>query len=259
MPGIRYPSMINGLPVVTAPVEIDVTTAEKLRLVLREAAANGHATIVVDLTGTRFCDSFGLRVLNAAHRRSLDEGGELRLVLPAGGPVIAILALTALDRFIPCFADLDQALADSRSSHWRQTGRPAEGAEPVVHGMLEASVAAGESGPVIILAGKADQASHTQLAEVLDAQLSGQAAHLIIEVSRLRSADPDSIRALAAAAVILSHRGGNLILMHPQQSVLRMLTTMGADQMLTIRGEGWSTGESNGHSRTVSLDRDCLH
>jgi hypothetical protein len=29
VPGIRYPSMINGLPVVAAPAEIDVTTAEK--------------------------------------------------------------------------------------------------------------------------------------------------------------------------------------------------------------------------------------
>jgi tRNA1(Val) A37 N6-methylase TrmN6 len=40
---------------------------------------------------------------------------------------------------------------------------------------------------------------------------------------------------LAAAAVILRDRGGNLTLIHPQQSVLRMLTTMGAEQMLTIR------------------------
>jgi hypothetical protein len=44
--------MINGLPVVTAPAEIDVTTAEKLQMVLAGAAANGHAVIVVDLTGT---------------------------------------------------------------------------------------------------------------------------------------------------------------------------------------------------------------
>jgi anti-sigma B factor antagonist len=238
VPGIRYPAMINGLPVVSAPVEIDVTTAEKLRLILREASANGHATIVVDLTGTRFCDSFGLRALGAAHRRALDEGGELRLVLPAGGPVVAVLALTSLDRFIPSFTGLDQALDDSRPSHRRQPGRPADGRAPLVHGTLEASVAAGDFGPIIILAGKADRTSHTQLAEVLDAQLSSQATHLTIEASRLCSADSDSIRALAAAAVILRHRGGDLILMHPQQSVLRMLTTLGADQMLTIRGEG---------------------
>ena len=72
----------------TAPAEIDATIADKLQTVLLEAVENGHATIVVDLTGTRFCDSFGLRVLGAAHRRALEERGELRLVLPAaGGPL----------------------------------------------------------------------------------------------------------------------------------------------------------------------------
>jgi len=101
VPGIRYPSMISGLPVVTAPAEIDVITAEKLRMVLLEAAENGHATIVVDLTGTRFCDSSGLNVLAAAHRRAENEGGELRLALPASGTVTRVLAITALDRVIP--------------------------------------------------------------------------------------------------------------------------------------------------------------
>jgi hypothetical protein len=47
VPGIWYPSMINGQPVVAAPAEIDVTTAEKLQTVLDEAAANGHAVIVI--------------------------------------------------------------------------------------------------------------------------------------------------------------------------------------------------------------------
>lgn len=103
--------MINGLPVVTAPAEIDVTTAEKLRAVLLEVAANGHATIVVDLIGTRFCDSSGLSVLATAHRRAQSEGGELRLVLPARGTVTRVLAVTGMDRCIPCFTSLDQALA----------------------------------------------------------------------------------------------------------------------------------------------------
>lgn len=237
MPGIRYPSMINGLPVVTVPAEVDVNTAEKLRKVLLEAAASGHATIVVDLTGTRFCHSSGLRALAAAHRRAVGEGGELRLVLPADGPVVRALALTTLDRVIPCFPGLDHALAAPRP------GRPPEGLEPAIHRGLEAWVAAGESGPVIILAGEADQASHSQLAEVLDAQLSGQATHLTIEVSRLRSADSSFIRALAAAAVVLRHRGGNLILTHPQQPVRRLLTAMRADHIFTIRGETPATEE----------------
>lgn len=117
MPGISDSSRFDGLPVVTAPAEIDVITAEKLRMCLLQAAANGHATIVVDLTGTRSCDSSELDVLDAAHRRALDEGGELRLVLPPDGSVVRVLAITGLNRCIPCFTGLDQALAAPRSDH----------------------------------------------------------------------------------------------------------------------------------------------
>src|SRR5215469_5804797 len=131
----RHPSMINGLPVVRAPAEIDGDTAEKFRAVLLRAAADGHATIVVDLTGTRFCDSGGLKALDAAHQRAQDEGGELRLVLPASGTIVRILAITGLNRCIPCFTGLDQALAAPQPTHPRQRGRPPEWAKPVMYGM----------------------------------------------------------------------------------------------------------------------------
>jgi len=204
--------------------QIDIDTAEGFRAALLRAATDGHATIVVDLTGTRFCDSGGLKALDAAHQRALDEGGELRLVLPASGTIVRILAITGLNRCIPCFTGLDQALAAPQTSH---AAGPAS--------LLQVTVGTGAAGPVIILAGEADQASHSQLAEVLDAQLSGQSTHLTIEISKLRSADSSFIRALAAAAVVLRHRGGNLILMHPQQPVRRLLTAMRADHILTIR------------------------
>lgn len=38
MPGIRYSLIINGVPVVAAGTEIDLTTAEQLRMVLFKAA-----------------------------------------------------------------------------------------------------------------------------------------------------------------------------------------------------------------------------
>ncbi len=66
---------------------------------------------MVDLTGTRICDSFGLAVMAAAHREAMGQGGEVRLVLPAESPVNRVLALTGLDRFFPCFTRLDHALA----------------------------------------------------------------------------------------------------------------------------------------------------
>ena len=62
-----------------AHAETDITTAEQLRTVLLRAANRGYATVVVDMTLTRFCDSAGLTVLVRAHKRAVADGGELRL------------------------------------------------------------------------------------------------------------------------------------------------------------------------------------
>ena len=101
---------VSGVPVVTAPGEIDITNAAGLRAALLEAAGHGSRTLVVDMTRTRFCDSAGLHVLVRAHQRARAGGGELLLVICAAA-VLRIFALTGLDRLIPNFPNLDQALA----------------------------------------------------------------------------------------------------------------------------------------------------
>ena len=102
--------MINGAAVVSAPVEIDIASAEQLRMVLLEAGSRGHGTVVVDMTRTRFCDSSGFSVLVAVHKWALAEGGGLRLVIPDGSRVLRIFTMIGLGRFIPRFGRLDQAL-----------------------------------------------------------------------------------------------------------------------------------------------------
>jgi anti-anti-sigma factor len=62
--------MAGGVPVVTAPTEIDATTVGQLRVILLKWHAHGHVTVVVDMTGTQFCDSAGLRELVRAHKDS---------------------------------------------------------------------------------------------------------------------------------------------------------------------------------------------
>jgi anti-sigma B factor antagonist len=100
----------RGVPVVQAPAEIDIDSARRLRDALLESLAGGHATIVADLSRTRFCDSAGLQALVRAHREAVAEGGELRMVLPAAR-VMRVFAVTGLDRVIPRYATLDEALA----------------------------------------------------------------------------------------------------------------------------------------------------
>jgi hypothetical protein len=65
----------------------------------------------VDLTGTRFCDSAGLRELMTAHKRAVADGGGLRLVTLADGAFVRIFTIIGLDSIIPHFPTLNQALA----------------------------------------------------------------------------------------------------------------------------------------------------
>lgn len=102
----------GGTSVVVAPAEMDIATVGELRATLLAAATAGYEVIVVDMTGTRMCDSSGLRVLTEAHRRAMAGGGELRLVIPASGSVVHVLALTGVSRFIPSFGSLEEALAE---------------------------------------------------------------------------------------------------------------------------------------------------
>src|ERR1700747_178384 len=82
MPADRFPvELVEGVPVVATPEEIDITNAETLRSALLKAATNGHSTLVVDMTHTTFCDSSGLHTLLAAHKRAEAEGREMLLVI----------------------------------------------------------------------------------------------------------------------------------------------------------------------------------
>lgn len=111
----RFPvELVEGVPVVATPEEIDITNAEALRSALLKAATNGHRTLVVDMTQTQFCDSSALHTLLAAHKRAEAEGREVLLVM-ASTAVLRVFAITGVDHMIPNFTSLPEALA--------QTGR----------------------------------------------------------------------------------------------------------------------------------------
>jgi anti-anti-sigma regulatory factor len=94
----RFPfEVVNGVPVVAAPEEIDITNAPALRSALLEAAAHRHGMLVVQ-----------------------SEGGELLLVIPAIA-VLRVFAITGIDRAIPNFTSLDQG---PRANIRRRAGRP---------------------------------------------------------------------------------------------------------------------------------------
>jgi anti-sigma B factor antagonist len=102
--------LVQGLPVVAAPEEIDITNAGELRAALDKAAGTGDRTLVVDLTRTRFCDSAAIHALVDAHKRARAEGGQVLLAL-SGAALPRIFEITGIDRVIPRFPNVDEALA----------------------------------------------------------------------------------------------------------------------------------------------------
>jgi anti-sigma B factor antagonist len=112
----RFPlEMVDGVPVVGAPEEIDITNAPELRSALLEAAAHGHGTLVADLSRTQFCDSSGLHTLLAAHKRATAAGGNLLLVI-RGHAVRRVFTLTGVDQIIPNFTSMEEALAQASAN-----------------------------------------------------------------------------------------------------------------------------------------------
>lgn len=101
----------SGIPVISAPEEIDIGNASQLRSALI-AATDRHPMAVVDLSLTQFCDSSGLNVLVRALHRAQEAGGELRLVA-CTQPVQRILSVTGVGGVFPVFTTLADALAGS--------------------------------------------------------------------------------------------------------------------------------------------------
>jgi anti-sigma B factor antagonist len=90
---------------------LDLATAPSLRAALIEAANEGKHDIIVDLTELEFLDSTGLGALIGAHRRALENGGRVRLIVREGA-IQRLLNITGLIRIFAVYASLDAALND---------------------------------------------------------------------------------------------------------------------------------------------------
>jgi anti-sigma B factor antagonist len=101
--------MICGVPVVTTPLELDLTNAPRLESALSAAAPDGTGAVVVDMSRTRFCDIAGLRTLLMARTRLRAGGGDLLLVIGEEA-VLRILELTGADRLIRLVTDVKEAI-----------------------------------------------------------------------------------------------------------------------------------------------------
>jgi anti-sigma B factor antagonist len=77
--------------------EIDLYTVPLLRGELVSLlSGDSPVQVIVDMSGVEFCDSTGMNVLLAAHRKAREQGGDLELAAPR--PAIRkILQVTGLE------------------------------------------------------------------------------------------------------------------------------------------------------------------
>lgn len=90
---------------------LDLATSPTVRAALLEAANEGKHEIIVDLTHVEFIDSTGLGALIGGHRRALESGGGVSLVV-TDGPISRLLNITGLIRVFKVYATTEAALQD---------------------------------------------------------------------------------------------------------------------------------------------------
>ncbi|MEW1774264.1 STAS domain-containing protein [Streptomyces sp. NPDC086777] len=97
--------------------ELDLVTSPALRQRVHDVVAEGHHSLVLDLSDVFFCDSSGVGVLIAARRLIRSCRGRLRLILPAqgaseGSHVNRVLGALGVRRLFDVYADIDGATTD---------------------------------------------------------------------------------------------------------------------------------------------------
>ncbi|MEV0532862.1 STAS domain-containing protein [Kitasatospora sp. NPDC050463] len=118
----------GGWVVMRVEGELDIATEDRLRRRLNRALVRRgrHARFVVDLSRLDFCDASGLSALVDAHRTALRHRGQLRLAVPKGR-VLRVLRLTELDRVLPVYPTVGDAVAGRDSArHAFRDGPPVE-------------------------------------------------------------------------------------------------------------------------------------
>ncbi len=97
--------------------ELDLVTSPVLRQRVHDVVAEGHHSLILDLSEVFFCDSSGVGVLIAARRLIRSCQGRLRLILPDrgaedGSHVNRVLGALGVRRLFDVRPDVGSAVTD---------------------------------------------------------------------------------------------------------------------------------------------------
>lgn len=100
----------KNVRIVAVNGNVDALTAPELARVIVDQIAEGHAYLVIDLTGVEFMSSAGLRTLLGAVKESRSQGGDLRIVSTNPG-IDKVLKMSGLHTVARVFTSEADALA----------------------------------------------------------------------------------------------------------------------------------------------------
>ena len=117
--------LVDGVPVVTPPAQVDTDNAEQLRRALAAVSAD-HSVVVVDMTASELADSSGIRALVVAHKRACALAREILVVMPE----LAALRMSELTGTGPVFDIFDTVPAAVASAAAPRVPGPGDSSMP---------------------------------------------------------------------------------------------------------------------------------
>jgi anti-anti-sigma regulatory factor len=103
--------LVRGVPVITAPENLDRSNTRLLLAAVRYWAAYGYASFVIDMSRTVVCDRPAFRTMVRIHGRAQAEGGEVRVV--ASAPVMSRFGRGLAGTVLPHFATVSEAIVET--------------------------------------------------------------------------------------------------------------------------------------------------
>lgn len=91
--------------------EVDLSNAVSVQEQLLDAVPNTATALVLDLSGTGYLDSSGIRLILELAERLSNHGQRLELVVPDHSAVKRVLVLTEIHRVVPMTSSLDELLS----------------------------------------------------------------------------------------------------------------------------------------------------
>lgn len=112
---VQVSSVDDGYTLVTVHGEIDMDSGPILDDALSRQVSAGLTRLLLDLSSVGFMDSFGLRILVRAERRTREAGGSLSLIAPTRS-VARVLRLTGFTLMVSVYDTVGDALAGKASA-----------------------------------------------------------------------------------------------------------------------------------------------